>query len=183
MGKGGYNGGSSVIHAGSGWVGRGSVTSQPGERKKKQPIRPPNPKKKGTQYPATSLPPAKGGGLTIPEIIARADRKVKSIEAELARTRKKLSSLERELAMAMEDAAKARNLPRKTALGIALHEAEQTQPNGKPKKRKARINMLSEAEREAERAARANFKSAPKEVVVEHRSAGILVGKRVVERS
>lgn len=180
MGKGGYNGGSTVIHGGSGWFGRGSVTSQPGEKKKKQPIPPPNSKKKKKAKPSApkNLAP-KGSGLTIAEIVARAEKKVRSVEGELSRAKSRVAALEQDLAKARAEAEKARDLPRKTALGMALHQGEKAKTKGTGAAR----TLPSKAEREADKAARTNFKNASKEVVVEHRSAGLLIGKRVVKRS
>lgn len=185
MGKGGYNGGSTVIHAGSSWFGRGSVTSQPGEKKKRPPADTrPKRKKKGAKVDISA--PKKGSGLTIAEITVKAEQKVRALESDITKTKQRLASLERDLTRARSELDTARNLPRKTALGAALHEAEKakTAPQTPKSGRKRRNNInLSEAERQADREARENFRNAPKAVDVEHRAAGKLVGKRVVTRS
>ena len=41
----------------------------------------------------------------------------------------------------------------------------------------------SKAERKADRDARQQYRDAPKEVEVEHRAAGVIVGKRIIKRS
>lgn len=117
-----YNGGSTVIHAGSGWFGKGSVTSQPGE-KKKHPPRTSKPKKRKAKK-GSPTPRAKGNGLTIPEMIARAEKRVQAIHKEIANTKRRLAALERDLTRAQSQVEVARNTPRKTAAGAALHEAE-----------------------------------------------------------
>lgn len=189
MSKGGYHGGSTVIHAGSGWVGRGSVTSQPADKPKRAPApSKPKPKKKAKKG---SLGVAnKGNGLTIAEIVAKAAQKVRALENEIAKARKRLTVLESDLARAKVDADATRNLPRKSALGAALHEAGKAKPvavpvkpSTKPAKPKGNSGKQSDAERKAEREARERYRSAPKEVAVEHRVGGVIVSKRTVERS
>ena len=182
MGKGGYIGGSTVIHAGSGWIGRGSVTSQPAEKPKRAPATgKANSKKKARKGSLGA--PKKGNGLTIAETVAKANQKVHSIESEIGRTKQRLGALERDLTQALKEVEAAQNLPRKTALGVALQEADKSKPAVKPAKSKIKTGKLSEADRIAERLARQNYRDAPKGVVVEHRVAGKMVGNRTVERS
>jgi hypothetical protein len=130
MGRGGYNGGSTVIHAGSGWFGRGSVTSQPSE-KKKHPSSPAKPHRKRKKAKRNAPPSSsKGSGLTIPEMVAKAENKVRSISNEIASTKRRLAVLERDLESAKAHAKAVRNTPRRTALGAALLEAEKAKSAG-----------------------------------------------------
>lgn len=114
MSKGGYHGGSTVIHAGSGWLGKGSVTSQPGEKKKTQhgPARS-KPKKKASKSKVST--PKTGNGLTRAEIVARAARKVRTLESEIAKTQRALARLQHDHAAALVEVEEAKNLPPKTA--------------------------------------------------------------------
>lgn len=180
MGKGGYNGGSTVIHAGSGWFGRGSVTSQPADKKKSAPA--PTKLKRNKKAQKGSLGvPKKGNGLTRSDIVAKAAQKVRSIESEIAKTKQRLATLERDLAQAMIDVKNAQSLPPKTATRPARYSADEVKEAAKAAKRND--GKLTDAERKAERVARQNFRTALKEVVVEERMGGRLVGKRTVERS
>ena len=128
MGRGGYNGGSTIIGPRSvGWFGgRGSVTSQPSSNGKKAKVRLSEPKKKrkgpepGDVSAAT---PMKGNGLTIPEQIARAKKRVRAVEDDVGRAKQKLLKLERQLADARKQLERAENLPRRSALGQALAKA------------------------------------------------------------
>lgn len=113
MSKGGYHGGSTVIHAGSGWLGKGSVTSQPSEKKKKQHARAQSKSKKKAIKGKTSKPKT-GNGLTRAEIVARASQKVRTLESEIAKTQRTLARLHRDHAAALIEAGVARNLPPKT---------------------------------------------------------------------
>jgi hypothetical protein len=61
----------------------------------------------------------------------------------------------------------------------AARDAARTNPGGKPVKKKPKP---SKAERKAEKAARAKLKSAPKKIEVEHRSGGVVVKKRIINR-
>lgn len=125
MGRGGYNGGSTVIHAGSGWFGKGSVTSQPSEKKKRgSAASTKSRRKKNKSKQVASRKPSKGNGLTIPEMIARAEKKVRSISSEIANTKKRLAALERDLEKAKAQVDAARNTPRRTALGNAILAAQ-----------------------------------------------------------
>lgn len=128
MGKGGYNGGSTLIGPRSvGWFGgRGSVTSQPNNGGNKSKVRISKPKKK--RKAPKPAPPAgaahpKGNGLTIPEQVARAKKKVRAVEADIATTKQQLAKLERQLGEAKRQLQRAENLPRRSALGQALVEA------------------------------------------------------------
>lgn len=180
MGKGGYNGGSTVIHAGSGWFGKGSVTSQPAAKKKKPPESA-NPKRKKKAQKGNLGLSSKGNGLTRADIVAKATQRVRTIESEIAKTKQRLATLERDLAQAIVAVKAAQSLPSKTVQGFAHHATKRTMVTPvtvKPKSRK-----LTDAERKAEREARLNDRTAPKESVVEEHTAGSLVGKRIVERS
>jgi hypothetical protein len=123
MGRGGYNGGSTIIGPRSvGWFGgRGSVTSQPSTSgKKKVRLSKPKKKRKGPPAKSAGAAPAKGNGLTIPEQVTKAKKQVRSIEAEIGRTKHQLANLERQLAQAKQELHRAENLPRRSALGQAL---------------------------------------------------------------
>jgi predicted nucleic acid-binding Zn-ribbon protein len=126
MGRGTYHGGSTLIGPRStGWVGRGSPTMQPASKKKGRAA--PKRKNQTATRPkhakAAAPPSAKGNGLTIAEKVARARRKVEAIRAEIAKTRKRLVDLDRELGEAERSLELARSLPRRSALGKALAEA------------------------------------------------------------
>lgn len=127
MGKGGYNGGSTIIGPRSvGWFGgRGSVTSQPSTNSKKK-VRLSKPKKK-RKGPKAATPgtaaPRKGNGLTIPEQVAKAKKMVRTIEADIVKTKQRLINLERLLVDARNQLQRAENLPRRSALGQALVKA------------------------------------------------------------
>lgn len=116
MSKGGYNGGSTLVHAGSSWGGRGSVTSQPADKPKRKSPKPKLPRRKGRS--------ANGNGLTIPEQISRATERVQAVESEIVKTKRLLAKLERDLVKALEGVVAAQSLRRRTALGTALHEAQ-----------------------------------------------------------
>lgn len=133
MGKGGYIGGSTVIHAGSDWFGRGSVTSQPSEKKKSkdEPKRPAGKKRKGKKK-GQPFPNPKGNGLTIPEQIKAAERKVERLASEISQTERKLLRLRNQLENVKKEVERARSLPRRTALGNALHKAQQTEVQKQP---------------------------------------------------
>lgn len=128
MGRGGYNGGSTVIGPRSvGWFGgRGSVTSQPSSRSKKtrsQPAKLKNKRKGPNPANSAGATPANGNGLTIAEQVGKAKKKVRSVEAEIGRTKQQLMKLERQLADARKQLERAENLPRRSALGQALANA------------------------------------------------------------
>lgn len=178
MGKGGYNGGSTVIHAGSGWMGKGSVTTQrPGKKATFG--------KSGSQKKVprndTSVP-KKGSGLTLAEIMAKAQRRVRTLEIEISKTKRLLVTLERSYTQALIDVENVRSMPRKTAAGAALHQAQKQSLTEAPKPSVVSKTQMK-ASKNAERIARENYRNAPKEVEVEHRIAGVLVAKRLVKRS
>lgn len=127
MGKGGYTGGSTVIHAGTGWFGKGSVTSQPSEKKPKNEPRQHRANKAKKKKPKQEYSNPKGNGLTIPEQIRAAERKVGRITSEIAQTERKIAELKRQLVDAKSVLEKTRNLPRRTALGDALLEAKRAE--------------------------------------------------------
>lgn len=126
MGRGGYNGGSTVIGPRSvGWFGgRGSVTSQSSSSTNKTKVRLSKPKKKKRKGPKQAVPapagPLKGDGLTIPEQVARAKKRVSSVKSDIAKTRQQLARLERQLIYAEKQLENAQNLPRRSSLGQAL---------------------------------------------------------------
>lgn len=186
MGKGGYNGGSTVINAGSGWVGRGSVTSQSGGPKKKQSAVNTKSKRKKKGPKVDFSVSKKGNGLTIREMVTKAEQRVLTIESDIVKAKQRLRTLERDLVRARLEVETARNLPRKTALGAALHDAQRANAiikTPESEKKEPKKGRVSEAERVADRRARENFRSAPKDVAVEHRAAGRVVSERVVTRS
>ena len=128
MGRGGYNGGSTIIGPRSiGWFGgRGSVTSQPSSNGKKAKVRLSKPKKKRKgPKPGNAAPmaPKKGNGLTIPEQVAKARKRVQAVEADVQKTRQRLRALERQLEDARRQLERAENLPRRSPLGQALAKA------------------------------------------------------------
>ena len=128
MGRGGYNGGSTIIGPRSvGWFGgRGSVTSQPSSNGKKAKVRLSKPKeKRNGQKPRSAAPsmPTKGCGLTIPEQVAKASKRVQAAEADVQKTRQRLVALERQLEEARRQLERAENLPRRSPLGQALAKA------------------------------------------------------------
>src|SRR4051812_28538369 len=59
----------------------------------------------------TSGAPRKGNGLTIPQMVERARKRVAAIESDLAKTRTRLSQLERELRVAIRQVDEAQALP------------------------------------------------------------------------
>ena len=179
MGKGGYNGGSTVIHAGSGWFGKGSVTSQP-EGKKKPKAALTKPKRKKKSGKKTTSVPKKGNGLTLPEILARARQKVQAIEAEIAKTKKHLAKLERERTKAQADAEKATKLPPKTAMGIAFQNAQQSSAAVKAEAGKEKTD---EANDTPESGRRVTFRKTSKGVVIEHRSARKIPASMLAKKS
>ncbi|WP_430445314.1 hypothetical protein [Sphingorhabdus contaminans] len=178
MGKGGYNGGSTVIHAGSGWFGGGSVTSRPADKKKASPHSL-KPKRKKSAKVKNAVASKKGNGLTIAEKIRKADQKVLSLESEIGKTRRHLAALERDLTRAKSEAEAARNLPRKTALGAALHEA------GKLKTATpATSGVDAGADKPVKKPKRKAGKKHPsglRNVIVENRAAGKLISERIVK--
>jgi hypothetical protein len=71
---------------------------------------------------------SKGRGLTIPEQVARARKRLGLVQADIAETKKRLVALEGQLVEAQKQLKNAENLPRRSALGRALVEALQS-PN------------------------------------------------------
>lgn len=184
MSGGGYNGGSTVIHGGSGWFGHGSVTSQPGN-KSKGGLSSAKSRKKAKAKAKKGSPsgPEKGNGLTLAETIAKSVDKVGTIEGEIAKTKLRLAMLEHNLVQAVSEAEVARKLPLKTAKSMALDDTGKAIAPSKPAKSKSTTGTASKAGRAAERKARQNYRNAPKEVVVVHQVAGKIVRTRTVERS
>lgn len=179
MGKGGYIGGSTVIHAGSGWFGKGSITSQPGGKKKRQSVQSKPKRKKKTSKSDTSVP-KKGNGLTLAEIKAKAQKKVRAIESEIAKTKRRLAQLERDHAKALVEAEKTNKMPPKTAIGMALQKAHQTSA-------KSKSNLGTEvsnvSENEADFRRKVTFRETSKGVVIEHRSARKVPTSKVAKNS
>jgi hypothetical protein len=173
MSKGGYHGGSTVIHAGSGWLGKGSVTSQPGEKKKKQhgPARS-KPKKKASKSKVST--PKTGNGLTRAEIVARAARKVRTLESEIAKTQRTLARLQRDHAAALVEVEEAKNLPSLTATS-AVPSRVKVENTSEP--------VITEAD--AQRVTAANTalgrriitRNNPKGVLIEHRPSQKQISK------
>lgn len=137
MGGGSYLGGSTIIGPGSGWFStgrRGKVKQATDvdahERKRERAtigkknakaVRKAKPKKKEA---AAQIEPRKGNGLTIPERISRAAAMVGRIENEVRQAEKRLQKLRGQLLSAKAQLEAARNLPRRSAIGIALQKAE-----------------------------------------------------------
>lgn len=121
MAKGGYHGGSSLIGWGAGaFSGRGSVTMQPARKGKSKANggRPKKPKK-----PRPSMAPMKTGGvnagLTIPEQVTRAKKRVDAVMADINKTRTRLKDLARQLVEAERQLEAAQKLPRRSPAGRA----------------------------------------------------------------
>lgn len=163
MGKGGYNGGSTVIHGGSNWFGRGSVTSQPAEAKKTEP-KLQSSQKREKKKPKQDYPNTKGNGLTIPEQIKAAERKAGRLASEIAQTERRLKELRSHLASAKDEIERAKNLPRRTVMGVALQKAEKKKPS---------------KNRSSEQLQRDAAKAAQKEVAIEIRVGGRLKARRI----
>lgn len=118
MGRGGYNGGSTIVGPGSGWFGYG----KPKQRKKAVSPAPPKParsgKKGGKRNKALPTPreirsaeEARKRGLTRAEWIARADKRVSAIEEQVRVARSRLRNLEGQLARALAEREKAKTEP------------------------------------------------------------------------
>jgi hypothetical protein len=120
-----------VIHAGLGWFGKGSVTSQPADKKKKPPA-PVKPNRKKKAKKGSLGVSSKGNGLTRADIVAKAAQKVRTIESEIAKTKQRLAALERDLAQATVDVKAAQSLPAKTALGLAHQSAKRPKTSHVP---------------------------------------------------
>ncbi len=118
MGKGGYHGGSSLVGWGArAFSGRGSVTMQPASKGKSK-AKAGRPKK-----PKPCMAPIKTGGvnagLTIPEQVTRAKKRVDAVMADLIKTRSRLKDLARQLVEAERQLEAAQKLPRRSAAGRA----------------------------------------------------------------
>lgn len=120
MGKGGYLGGSSLVGWGAGaFSGRGSVTMQPATNDKATAGKP----RKARKPDAQTKKRTTGAGLTIPEQVARAKKRVDAVKADITKTRSRLTELSRQLAEAERQLDAAQNLPRRSAAGIAKAKA------------------------------------------------------------
>lgn len=64
------------------------------------------------------------GGLTIPEMISRAKSKVDRLVAEIQREERKLAALREQLKSAEHQLQAARDTPRRSVIGKALHDAQ-----------------------------------------------------------
>jgi hypothetical protein len=96
MGKGGYNGGSTVVgFSGSGWVGRGSVTMQPANKKGRSAA---TAKKKPVAIRSPTIPLALAGD----EELQRLSRRVKAIEADIRAARSRIGVLNKQLQLATD---------------------------------------------------------------------------------
>jgi hypothetical protein len=162
---------------GTGWAGvHGSfIGLSNGKSSSRSNVRIGKPKKK----PA---PPPKVDLSTLPENleVQQAARRVETVQIDILATKKRLKSLENQLSALLEALKVAVDLarpikPRKAPAGP-------TGQAGKSKK-SPRNGKQSPADRLAENLARKNYRNAPKEVEVEHRAGGVVVGKRTVERS
>lgn len=143
MGKGSRVGGSgwAGVHGSLVGMGRGFPGPKPSFAKKPKAK---NGKKKEVKQP---IPKFKGRGLTIPEQIKAGEKKVGRIWSEIKQTERKLLELNCQLESANSDLEKARNQPRKTALGQALHQASKaaTKATGSQEPSRASINGRSTA--------------------------------------
>lgn len=116
MGKGGYHGGSTLVGWGAGaFFGKGSVTMQPASKGKAKAGRPKRPTRPSTQTKAGSP----NAGLTIPEQVARAKKRVDAVTADITKTRTRLKELARQLGEAERQLEAAQKLPRRSAAGRA----------------------------------------------------------------
>jgi hypothetical protein len=125
MGKGGYLGGSMVIQRSTGWVGKGSVTSQKSDGPKSGLAR--NSPKNANKKPKLKSGKSnknKSNGLTRAEQVQRSNEKVGSIQQEITTLKRQLMALEAKLEKAMTDVGRMQNLPRKSAVGVALQDAQ-----------------------------------------------------------
>ncbi|QQV79260.1 hypothetical protein H5J25_19630 (plasmid) [Sphingomonas aliaeris] len=96
MGKGGYNGGSTVVgFSGSGWVGRGSITMQPATKKGRS-AAPAKKKPRAARLP--TIPPALVGD----EELQRLSRRVKAIEADIRAAKSRIGVLNKQLQLATD---------------------------------------------------------------------------------
>lgn len=137
MGKGGYLGGSTIIGPRSfGWFGTGSQkksgskpkTKKPhgqahGQATPKQNAAPVTSNKKKRKPAHPPSPPRKGNGLTIPEQVNRARKKVRAIEAEVTKGKARLLKLERQLQDARKELERVQKQPRRSSVGQALAKA------------------------------------------------------------
>ena len=97
MGKGGYSGGSTIIRPGSSWFSYGKGKGgKPGGRKEP------------SKFLHPSRPDQKpGAGLTRNERLAKLDRRIAAIEAEIADARDRLIRLADQLAQARKEREEA----------------------------------------------------------------------------
>lgn len=145
MGKGGYLGGSTIIRAWGGHASKsktqvGAINLNAHLDKPTQPKSVRKRKVKGTQQKAdvssakpqkttakahkpAPAAPRKGNGLTIPEMIGKARKRVEAVEADLAKARRRVAEFDRQLLAAKKQLAEAENLSRRSALGHALAKA------------------------------------------------------------
>lgn len=124
MGKGGYLGGSMVIQGGSGWVGRGSVTSQKSDKPKATSAK--NSPNNASKKPKLKSPKSnknKSNGLTRAEQVQRSNIKVASIQQEITTLKRQLTALEAKLEKAKIDVGRVQNLTRRPAIASALQNA------------------------------------------------------------
>lgn len=122
MGKGGCHGGSSLVGWGAGaFSGRGSVTMQPASKGKSKTKagRP----KKSKSFKVRMKTGGTNAGLTIPEQVARAKKRVDAVVADITKTRTRLRDLARLLAEAERQLEAAQKLSRRSAAGRAVAEA------------------------------------------------------------
>lgn len=120
MGKGGYFGGSSV-------TGFGSYDYKI-SRMKPTKVKITKPGKKKSAAVSKPSPEArpKNSGLTIPEQVAKARKRVELLKADVVKAKKRLIDLDRQLVEARNQLKRAESLPRRSPLGRALVEALQS---------------------------------------------------------
>lgn len=103
--------------------------------------------------------------------IQLAAKRVQAVQADIASTRVRLKTLELQLAAVSQ------------ALKAALNVAKPQNRQKRPSKSQPKTDAQTQKQKLAEKVARSNYRNAPKEVEVEHRSNGVLVRKRIVTRS
>lgn len=109
--------------------------------------------------------------------VQRAAKRVQAVQLDIDAAQKRLHLLQSQLSTLIGELKVAVQIARPMkSRCVATKPKAKTGPNAKRPKQSA-------ADRLAEKKARAIFHNAPKEVEVEHRVGGVLVGKRIVTRS
>jgi hypothetical protein len=82
--------------------------------------------KMGAGARGKARPAGTAGGLTIPEMIARSQDRVSQIKSDIRKLEGKLVTLREQLVLAERDLQKAKDTPRRSTLGQALHDAQKS---------------------------------------------------------